>query len=106
MTYKEWGDELPYISVKDSAWEMYTDWTTDRESIEQWTREAGTRILALDETHIAYEKLLIEELNEFAGLTFAHGFQSTRVEAGKECRKQIEEARAALARPLAEGEKE
>ena len=39
--------------------------------------------------HEEYENLLIEEINDFAGLAFAHGFRSQNVERGKACRAKI-----------------
>ena len=49
------------------------------------------------EVYDAYVRLLGEEIDALVGLHIAHGgWQSTRIEAGKKCREQIESLKSRL----------
>jgi len=54
--------------------------------------EIGRLIKAYDE----YIVILVAEINDFAGLAFAHGFQSSRVQEGKDAREKITQAKVTL----------
>ena len=45
----------------------------------------------LSDAYDEYIKLLGDENSELTGLAFAHGWKSTRYQAGIDCRKKIEQ---------------
>ena len=50
----------------------------------------------LDDAYREYVDLLIAELEDTIGLAYAHGWRSSRYDAGEQSRKRIAEARSAL----------
>jgi hypothetical protein len=63
-----------------------------REAWNAASARVGVQIAALHAAHEAYEKLLVEEIEEIIGIAAAHGWKSTRFEAGKEARERIAHA--------------
>jgi hypothetical protein len=57
------------------------------------------RLRELSNVYADYSQLLIDELNDFAGIAFVHGIRSTRVEAGKQARERIAKIKTALEPP-------
>ena len=52
-------------------------------------RAENTKLKKLASTYSQYVTLLNEELDELVGYASTHGWQSTRVEAGKQLRRKI-----------------
>ncbi len=62
----------------------------------------NTKAKKLDELHLEYEALLVEEIENLLGLGMAHGWKSKNVENGIKMRAKLVKAGSKIKLPISE----
>ena len=82
--------DLSFEEVYDLVYSSEVAILLEEQSLTTWPiAEAYGRQKAID-VYDPYIKLLVDELNELAGIAAVHGWVTHRFEQGKKCRKAIE----------------
>lgn len=87
------------VELRNWIEEVLTSSANPQQNITELRAEISSLRTHAEKLAGAYDKytaLLIEELQDVVGLAAAHGWKSSRYEAGEQCRKEIAELKSQL----------